>query len=75
MKIVKIFPGTSKFHFGYLGLDINDEIFHSDSLFAAIVINYIRKFGEENIENFVFNFPKISFILWMERKRRKTVHT
>ncbi|MEM5807117.1 MAG: type III-A CRISPR-associated RAMP protein Csm4, partial [Candidatus Aenigmatarchaeota archaeon] len=70
MKIVKIYPDKSKFHFGYLGLDIDDEFFHSDSLFSAITINYIRKFGDENINEFVSNFPKISslFYGWKSKK-------
>jgi CRISPR type III-A-associated RAMP protein Csm4 len=64
MKIVKIYPEMSKFHFGYLGLDIDDPIFHSDSLFSTILINFIRKNGEDGIESFVENFPKISSLFY-----------
>lgn len=73
MKIVKIYPGTSKFHFGYLGLDIDDIIFHSDSLFSTLVINYIRKFGQENLQNFVSNFPKISSLFYGYRSNQKDI--
>jgi len=64
MKIVKIYPEMSKFHFGYLGLDIDDTIFHSDSLFSTILINFIRKKGEDGIESFVEAFPKISSLFY-----------
>lgn len=65
MKIIKLYPReNSKFHFGHLGLDIDDNIFHSDSLFSTIVINYIRKFGTNNLEEFIRVFPKISSLFY-----------
>ncbi|MCX8178347.1 MAG: type III-A CRISPR-associated RAMP protein Csm4 [Candidatus Aenigmarchaeota archaeon] len=74
MKIVKLYPHkNAKFHFGYLGLDINDYIFHSDSLFSCLVINHIRKCGESNIDYFVRNFPKITSLFYGIKSNGKDV--
>lgn len=53
MKLVKLKPGTNaKYHFGEYGLEESSFIFHSDSLFSAIVNNYIKLYGDlkEDIE-------------------------
>ena len=50
--------------FGYLSLDINDEIFHSDSLFSTICHNFIREYGEKEIDKFIQNFPKITSLFY-----------
>ncbi|MCW1304938.1 MAG: type III-A CRISPR-associated RAMP protein Csm4 [Candidatus Parvarchaeota archaeon] len=74
MKIVKLYPKiNSKFHFGYLGLDIDDIIFHSDSLFSTILINYIRKYGDETVKEFVKNFPNITSLFYGIKQGNSTV--
>jgi len=61
MKIVKLIPRKNcKFHFGYLGLDINDTIFHSDSLFSTICNNFVRKYGSSKLDEFIQRFPLIT---------------
>lgn len=63
--LVKLKPvGSRKFHFGYRSLEINDNIFHSDSLFSTICNNYIRLYGEEGINEFIKKFPKISSVFF-----------
>jgi len=49
MKIVKLKP-KGKYHFGESGLEDSSLTFHSDSLFSAIVNNYVALYGEKNIE-------------------------
>lgn len=75
MKIVKLFPNKySKFHFGLLNLEINDYIFHSDSLFGAIVSNYVRLFGSDDLDDFVRSFPLISSLFYGVKNDRKEVY-
>lgn len=72
MEVVKLTPmEKSKFHFGYLNLEINDITFHSDSLFSAICNNYIRKYGNEKIDEFISSFPKISSLFYGIEKEGK----
>jgi len=74
MKIVKLSPRENcKFHFGYLSLEINDGIFHSDSLFSTICTNYIREYGEERLDEFIRNFPKITSLFYGIEKNNKTI--
>ncbi|ACV24786.1 type III-A CRISPR-associated RAMP protein Csm4 [Methanocaldococcus fervens] len=48
MKMVVLIPKpNSKFHFGEGSLEESNYIFHSNSLFSAIVNNYIKLYGEE----------------------------
>lgn len=65
MKIVKLIPKeNTKFHFGQLNLRIDDFIFHSDSLFGAIINNYIHLFGLKKLSEFVYSFPSISSLFY-----------
>ncbi|AIJ06328.1 CRISPR-associated protein, Csm4 [Methanocaldococcus bathoardescens] len=51
MKMVVLKPKiNSKFHFGEGSLERNSQIFHSNSLFSAIVNNYVKLYGKENLE-------------------------
>jgi CRISPR-associated protein Csm4 len=63
IKIVKLIPkSNSLFHFGIKGLDETETIFHSDSLFSAIVNNYAKINGRESVEEDRLKefFPAIS---------------
>jgi len=54
MKIVKLYPKeNSKYHFGEYGLEDSSIVFHSDSLFSAILNNYAKLYGniDDDIEN------------------------
>ncbi|MEM4330575.1 MAG: type III-A CRISPR-associated RAMP protein Csm4 [Candidatus Pacearchaeota archaeon] len=73
MKIVRVYPREkNKFHFGYLSLEIDDFIFHSDSLFSSLCNNYIKKEGED-IERFINNFPKISSLFYGLKNGNKEI--
>jgi len=75
MKIVKLVPNKyAKFHFGLFNLEINDYVFHSDSLFGAIVTNYVRLFGTEELNSFVNSFPVLSSLFYGIRKNGKEVY-
>lgn len=75
MKIVKLIPKIrSKFHFGHLSLEINDHIFHSDSLFSTICWNLIKEFGKEKIEEFIKNFPKITSLFYGIKANGKEIY-
>ncbi|PKP59386.1 MAG: hypothetical protein CVT89_01365 [Candidatus Altiarchaeales archaeon HGW-Altiarchaeales-2] len=53
MKLIKLKPkNNAKYHFGESGLDESSVIFHSDSLFSAIINNYVKLYGDskEDIE-------------------------
>ena len=46
MKLIKLFvKDGSKFHFGQRKLNSTDVIFHNDSLFSAIMNNYVKLYG------------------------------
>jgi CRISPR-associated protein Csm4 len=63
MKIVKLFVNNgSKFHFGNGKLNSTDIIFHSDSLFSAIVNNYVKIYGVAPKET-----PRISSLFYFSR--------
>ena len=65
MKIIKLIPKEkSKFHFGHLNLEVDDPIFHTDSLFSAICNNYVRKYGDEKISEFIESLPKITSLFY-----------
>ena len=63
-KIIKLIPkSNSLFHFGIKGLDETETIFHSDSLFSAIINNYAKINGMVSIDDkFIKTFPKISSV-------------
>ena len=49
MKIVKLIPGDNdKYHFGEGGLTDSPIIFHSHSLYSAIINNLIKLYGDED---------------------------
>ncbi|MEM3541217.1 MAG: type III-A CRISPR-associated RAMP protein Csm4, partial [Candidatus Bilamarchaeaceae archaeon] len=74
MKIVKLYPAeNSKFHFGEFGLESEDYIFHSDSLFSSLVINYIRKHGNDKLNEFVNTFPRVSSLFYGIKTESKEV--
>lgn len=74
MRVVKLFPKNNcKFHFGHLSLEINDYIFHSDSLFSTICYNFIRKYGKDDIDKFIQNFPKITSLFYGIRNNNKEI--
>ncbi len=51
MKMVILKPKiNSKFHFGEGSLERSGKIFHSNSLFSAIVNNYVKLYGDEEIK-------------------------
>ncbi|MEM2918346.1 MAG: type III-A CRISPR-associated RAMP protein Csm4 [Candidatus Altiarchaeota archaeon] len=59
MKIVKLFPAEdSKYHFGDHMLESTSLIFHSDSLFSAIINNY-RKLYPINVKEDVEHLKNI----------------
>ncbi|MGC8789739.1 MAG: type III-A CRISPR-associated RAMP protein Csm4 [Caldisericum sp.] len=52
MKIVKLYPNkNSKYHFGETGLDDSLLYFPSPSLFSAIVNNFVKLYGEKEVDN------------------------
>ncbi|MEM4710957.1 MAG: type III-A CRISPR-associated RAMP protein Csm4 [Candidatus Woesearchaeota archaeon] len=58
MKLIKLIPGKgSKFHFGTGKLNTTEIIFHSDSLFSAIINNYVKLFND-----YPNNIPLISSV-------------
>ena len=60
MKLVKLFvKDGSKFHFGQRKLNSTDIIFHNDSLFSAIMNNYVKLYGSTPQK-----FPKISSVFY-----------
>jgi CRISPR-associated protein Csm4 len=72
--LVKLKPISSrKFHFGSFSLELNDNIFHSDSLFSAICNNYVAEYGDKEIENFVANFPKITSVFYGYESANKEI--
>jgi CRISPR-associated protein Csm4 len=75
MNTIKLFPGrNAKFHFGYLSLEIDDIIFHSDSLFSALCNNYVQKYGDEKVADFIGKFPKISSLFYGVKKDEKDIY-
>jgi len=53
MNLIELKPKIgAKYHFGEFGLENSSVIFHSDSLFSAIINNYVKLYGdaEEDIE-------------------------
>jgi len=74
MEIIKLIPREKgKFHFGRLNLEIDDALFHSDSLFSAICNNYIRNYGDERINEFIESFPKITSLFYGIKKDRNEI--
>lgn len=64
MKLIKLKPESgAKYHFGESGLEKSSMVFHSDSLFSAIVNNYVKLYGDgkEDIEK--LKSIKISSVL------------
>lgn len=60
MQTIFLIPSqNSKYHFGDFGLETSSFIFHSDSLFSAIVNNYIKLYGEEELNKDVEEIKKI----------------
>lgn len=65
MKIVKLFAKeNTKFHFGQLSLEIDNAIFHSDSMFSCLCHNYLRIYGDDGIKEFIDNFPLITSVFY-----------
>ncbi len=65
MKVVKLYPyKNTKFHFGKVSLDVDDTIFHSDSLFSALVNLWVKLFGDSQVKEFIDSFPKISSLFY-----------
>ncbi|WP_292459992.1 type III-A CRISPR-associated RAMP protein Csm4 [Methanothermococcus sp.] len=53
MHIVRLIPDeNSKYHFGEGGLTESSIIFHSNSLFSAIVNNFIKLYGEDEFNKY-----------------------
>jgi len=50
---------NSKYHFGDFGLESSSLIFHSDSLFSAIVNNYLKLYGESELNKDIKEIKKI----------------
>ncbi len=51
MKLVKLVPGMKdKYRFGLNGLETNDYIIHSDTIYSTIINNYVKLYGEEDLE-------------------------
>ena len=75
MHIIKLYPyDNSLYHFGIAGLEETETIFHSDSLFSAIVNNYIKLFGEDDLEKFLNEAPVISSMFhFIESDESKSV--
>lgn len=52
MRLVKLKPSkNSKYHFGETGLDDSSLYFMSSSLFSAVVNNFVKMYGEKDIES------------------------
>ena len=64
MKIVKLsISQNAKFRAGVYGLMTSDVIIHSDTLASAIINNYVKTYGDKQLDNFIRHFPKISSVL------------
>jgi CRISPR-associated protein Csm4 len=60
MHIVKLIPNkNSKYHFGEGSLDESSYIFHSNSLFSAIVNNFIKLYGVDEFNNYKGEIKKL----------------
>ncbi|WP_456419555.1 type III-A CRISPR-associated RAMP protein Csm4 [Methanocaldococcus infernus] len=72
MKLVELKPATnSKFHFGNGRLERTSSIFHSSSLFSAIVNNYIKLYG--NFDDKLKNI-KLSSLLYKINLGNKDIY-
>jgi len=59
-KVVILKPKiNSKFHFGNLSLEESENILHSNSLFSAIVNNYVKLYGEDDLNSNIKNLKEI----------------
>jgi CRISPR-associated protein Csm4 len=60
MHIVKLIPNkNSKYHFGEGSLEESSYIFHSNSLFSAIVNNFIKLYGVNEFNNYKEEIKKL----------------
>jgi len=60
MHIVKLIPNkNSKYHFGEGSLEESSHIFHSNSLFSAIVNNFIKLYGVDEFNNYKEEIKKL----------------